>query len=317
MPIIRKKLDPNTVYPSNIRYNPDTGEVESNVNGDWVPNPEADPRNQTTIPARITSDPACDAAQSVVDALKGQVDGVLTAIDNGGTAFTIAGIILSFLSFGPFGVLISIALAIADAMLDAGTTALEAALTPTVYDTLKCIIFCQFNSAGRLREGGLGIIQSQVNDQIGGLAAATLNSMLSLAGEGGINNLAALGTSTGECSGCDCEICDLDLWTHVGLGTEVERGDNYVILQAQNIPGLYGDWRVEIDTTDFDICCPAGTVPVVIIGSPASPTYKYMPCGRPFVDEGSFEHGSAPTGTEVWAVGLDAFSPFTIRFNFL
>jgi len=317
MPIIRKKLIPDEVYPSDIRYDEDTDTVQSNVNGDWVDNPEADPRKQTTFPPRITSNPACDAAQSVSDALKNQLDQTIEAVNNSATAFTIAGLILGLFTFGVFEIFIALALAAANAMIDAGSTALEAALTPTAYETLTCILFCHMNSQGRVKPGEFPAIQSDVNDQIGGLGATILNAMLSLAGEGGVNNLASLGASTGDCSGCGCNTCDIDLWVHVGLGTEIERGDNYIIIQSQAAAGVYGDNRVVVDTTDFNVCCPAGTVPEILIGSPVSPTYKYMPCGRPFVDEGSFEHGSAPVGASVWAVGLDAYSPFTIKFNFL
>jgi len=207
MPIVRRKLDPNTVYPEDLRYNPDTDTVQSNINGTWVDNPAADPRKQTTFPARITSSPACDAAQSVVDALKTQINSVIDAIANAKTLFTIAGIILSLFTFGVFGIFISIALTIGDAMVGAGSTALSAALTDTVFDTLACILYCQFNSSGRLKVGGLDQAESDVDDQIGGLAATVINAMLRLAGEGGVNNLAALGTSTGDCSDCGCGWC--------------------------------------------------------------------------------------------------------------
>lgn len=204
MPIVRRKLDVNTVYPANLRYNLDTDTVQSLVNGDWVDNPQADPRTQTTLPARITSDPACDAARSVADALKNQLDQTVEAVNNAKTAFTIAGLILGLFTFGVFDIFVAIALGIANAMIDAGGTALAAALTPTVFDTLTDILFCAFGSDGRLKDGGLDQAMSDVSDMIGGLGATIINAMLALAGEGGVNNLAALGTSTGDCSDADC-----------------------------------------------------------------------------------------------------------------
>lgn len=206
MPIVRKKLDPNTVYPTNLRYNPDTDTVQSLVNDEWVDNPAADPRHQTSFPPRLTANPACDAAQSVVDALKAQITATITAVGNASTATTIAGLILGLFSFGLFAVFISIALTIANAMIDAGESALTAALTDPVYDQLKCILDCNMDVNGRLSPAALTEVQTEVNDQIGGLAAATLNAMLSLAGEGGINNLASLGTSTGDCDDCGCVV---------------------------------------------------------------------------------------------------------------
>jgi len=206
MPLIRKKLIEAEVYPDNIRYNPDTETVQSLVNGEWVDNPSVDPRLQTTFPPRVTDDTRCDAAQSVSDAFKNQIDAIILAIDNGSTAFTIAGLILGLLSFGVFAIFISIALTIADAMIGAGASALTAALTPSVYETFTCILYCHMDGDGRLQPGGFEAVQADVASMIGGLAAVVLNSMVALAGEGGINNLAALGDSTGNCSGCtDCD----------------------------------------------------------------------------------------------------------------
>jgi len=223
MPIIRRKLDANTVYPTNLRYNSDTDTVQSLVNGDWVDNPQADPRTQTTFPPRLTSDPACDAAESVKDALKGQIDSILTAIDNASTLFTIAGIILSIFTFGTFAIFIDIALGIGGAMVSAGSGAITAALTDPVYETFKCILRCHMNSSGRLNPGELPIVETEVNDQIGGLGATILNAMLSLAGEGGINNLASLGTSTGDCSDCGCVVpCATAVDNGFEYGTDIE-----------------------------------------------------------------------------------------------
>lgn len=210
MPIIRRKLAASDVYPDDIRYNEMTGTVQRNVNGVWEDAPESDPRQQTTLPPRLTADTRCDAAASVADALANQISEILTAIDNAGTAFTIAGIILSLLSFGVFAIFVSIALAIADAMLGYGTAAIEAALPPSAFDALKCILECHMDGQGRLKEGELPAVQSEVTTQIGGIGASIINSMLSLAGEGGINNLASLGTSTGDCSACGCE----DVWCY-------------------------------------------------------------------------------------------------------
>jgi len=206
MPIIRKKLAPGEVYPVDLRYDLDTDTVQRNINGTWTDSPESDPRTQTTLPPHMTSDPACDAAESVKVALKGQIDGVLDAIDAASTLFTIAGIILSIFTFGAYALFIDLALGIGDQMLGFGTEAINAALTDPVYDTLKCILRCHMNSSGRLNPGELPVVESEVTDQIGGIGATILNAMLSLAGEGGINNLASLGTATGDCSDCGCVV---------------------------------------------------------------------------------------------------------------
>lgn len=263
MPIIRRKLAASDVYPDDIRYNPGTDQVQSFINGEWTNNPEADPRRQTTFPPRLTADPACDAAQSVVDALQNQIDATIVAIDNASTAFTIAGLILGLLSFGVFAIFISIALAIADAMIAAGSSALEAALTGGVYDQLKCIIYCNMNDQGRVNEGGLATIQADVDAQIGGLGATILNAMLGLAGEGGINNLASLGTSTGNCSACGCvEPCaDSNSWIAGTINSVVDNGNGTITYNISSVDAgdgtQYAAWGNRTDPNSP--CCTFGS----------------------------------------------------------
>lgn len=204
MPLIRKQLKPSDVYPDNIRYNPNGDQVEVLIDGVWTPAPESDPRKQTTLPPRVTADTKCDAAQSVADALKGQIDGILTAIDNGSTAFTIVGIILSIFSFGVFAIFVSIALAIADFMIGLGAAAIETALPPSAFEDLRCILYCHMDSNGRIKPGHIPAIQQEIVDAVGAVGGSILNSMIDLAGEGGLNGLASVGTSTGDCSTCDC-----------------------------------------------------------------------------------------------------------------
>lgn len=259
MPIVRKQLKPSDVYPTNLRYNETTGKVQSLINGDWVDNPDADPRDQTVFPARVTSDPPCDAAESVKDAFKGQIDGVLLAIEASQTVFTIAGIILSLLAFGPFGIFIALALTLGHDMLDAGTTAINAALTETAYHSFVCILRCQMDSTGRLKENRLGAINTAIDNEIGGLGAVILKGMVGLAGEGGMNNLAALGMSTGDCEDCDCEVCDLDPydWNAIFLPLSpepiVRDNDAGTITQIAVNSGAYWYACVSSDTTFCDL----------------------------------------------------------------
>jgi len=212
MPIVRKRLKPSDVYPDDIRYNPSGDQVEVLIDGVWTPAPGSDPRQQTTLPPRITADTKCDAAASIADALENQINEILTAIDNSLTVAQIAGLILGLFSFGVFAIFINIALAIADAMLGYGSAAIEAALPPAAFDTLKCILYCHMNDEGRINPGDLTNIFSEVGDQIGGIGAGILNDMMSLAGEGGLNNLAAIGTSTGDCSTCGCATTWCKYW---------------------------------------------------------------------------------------------------------
>lgn len=299
MPIVRRKLDVNTVYPASLRYDEDTDTVQSLVNGSWVDNPTADPRTQTSFPARLTADPACDAAASVVGALHGQIDGILEAIDNASTLFTIAGIILSIFTFGAYALFISLALGIADQMVGFGSTAIAAALTEPVYDQLKCILFCQFGANGRLKSGGFAQIQSDVDDQIGGIGATIINAMIRLAGEGGINNLAALGTATGDCAGCECDCGDEEIGFSLVLffGTEIDRNGCNIKAAGDN------DGGHDAVTVTWD-----GTHPwqldreALISGETGTSTWQYYTWDG--TEHGPFTSASAPLDVTVTTIEL-------------
>lgn len=227
MPIIRRRLNPADVYPNDIRYNPAGDKVERLIDGEWKESPQSDPRRNNTLPPRITADTRCDAAQSVSDAMKNQIDQILTAIDNAQTLATIAGLILGLFSFGVFAIFINIALAIADYMLGLGTTAINASLTPTAWDTFTCILYCYMDDDGRIQDADLTNIYQDLTDQIGLPGSQVLIEFLSLAGHGGINNLAAVGSSTGDCDECGCptDWCKFfpfgtdEEWQAIALGT--------------------------------------------------------------------------------------------------
>lgn len=318
MPIIRRKLDPNTVYPTTLRYNPDTDTVQSLVNDEWVDNPAADPRKQTTFPPRITSDPACDAAQSVVDALQTNLSGVISAIEGASTLFTIAGLILGLFTFGTFDIFISLALTIGGGMVDAGAPALEDALGPSAFETLKCILNCHMNNSGRVKPGEFSQILSDVTDQIGGLGAVVLNGMLSLAGEGGINNLAALGTSTGDCDSCDDCGIPCGSAPEVTFGTVIDEyeEDGRKVLRVESVyiasPGF---WDVSLGNYGEG----SGTYPCCHIyawvkySGADIVTTGYTGCAGDLHDPGNPE--THDVSSAYWSSGIGG-SPFVVNIVF-
>lgn len=321
MPIVRKKLAPADVYPENIRYNADTDQVQSLVNGEWVDNPAADPRKQTTFPPHSTGDTQCDAAQAIVDALKAQLDATEEAVGNAATAATIAGLILGLFTFGLFEIFISIALFIANTLIDAGETALEAALTDPVYDTLKCILDCHMTDDGRINPGELPVIEAEVTSQIGGLGAVVINSMLSLAGEGGLNNLASLGMSSGDCSGCGCEPPCGEDWTFDNLGGGDPHGelvgifDGYRRYASTNNGG--STQQIFLNSGDPDTCCQVLDFRVILNPESVTGTYK-ITCG--LAQSGGNLSSGIPLGSCVNFIAMQTTTgadiPFTLEVLF-
>lgn len=322
MPIIRRKLDPAEVYAENIRYDAETDAVQSLINGEWVDNPEADSRTQTLFPPIFSTEPRCDAAESAKDAFKGQIESVTTAISEAKTIYSIAGLILALFTFGIYAIFIAVALFIANVMLEAGTLAIEAAFTPTVYHLFACILYCNMNSQGRLIPDSLGVIKTQIDDQIGGLAATILKAMLDLAGEGGVNNLASLGTSVGDCSECGCEEpCPLIDWV-VGSGALLVRDDDFsMTISSTDIGGgsqgvaIYSPLALSSGGTDESQCC-TGVRFKDRIGGDATEVFVGIRCGYSVTvgNIGNTNPSPVPT-VSVNYVLYSSNSPFTITLT--
>lgn len=319
MPVIRRKLDPNEVYSTTTRYDEESDTVQSLINGTWTDNPAADPRNQTLFPPRTTSNTKCDAAESVADAFENQIDGILTLISESQTAFTIAGAILALFEFGPFGLIIVLAIALAHILLDAGTSALSAALTSTVWHLFACILFCNMDSSGRIKSGALVDIANDIDSQIGGLAATVLKAMIALAGEGGMNNLASLGTATGDCDDCSCG-CDTSLWdilTFDGTpcGVLVSRDETGLTVQGTSHPDFGGiNYLVVIQSNNLDQCCVVESIDT-IIGDTFS-TFYSVDCGEALWPATGFEGPhTLPDATPKNTIHLRSANPFTCKIN--
>jgi hypothetical protein len=321
MPIIRKQLKPSDVYPADIRYDGESDKIQSLVNGSWVDNPAVDPRTQTTFPPRMTSDPQCDAAQSVSDALHNQITEILTAISGAQTAFTIAGIILSLFTFGIFGVFITLALFLAHLMLDAGTSTIEASLTTGAWDTFTCILFCHMTNEGRLNPGEMDAVKTDVDTKIGGVGATIIDAMLTLAGEGGVNNLASLGSATGDCSGCDCvgDTCFEKWAVPVGITTYGKISDDQTGLSEGeirfetldiNTNNLY--YVIVITDGDNSGCLLKGAV-----ADPSVTLTAYSGYGANRTDYGNYTIGS-PNADSQCVNGLlfNSAAPFSIVLTF-
>jgi hypothetical protein len=313
MPIIRRKLDPAVIYPTTQRYNEDSDTVQSFVNGEWVDNPASDPRLQTLFPPRTTGDTKCDAAESVKDAFKNTIDNTITLISESKTFFSIAGAILALFEFGPFGLFIVLAIALANAMLDAGTISLEAALTDPVYHTFACILYCHMDGDGRIT-GHMAEIQTDIDNQIGGLAAVVLKAMLFIAGEGGVNNLASLGTSTGDCSDCECCECDLTAWTEVVGNTITYFGDCIAEIVASTGHGDALYYAGLFAPSDSDDCHMFGVT--VVSGSifTGGNVRSWAVCGESGV--ATHVSGLIPPGDTCYRTLYYVSNvPFTVRFT--
>lgn len=203
--LIRKELDPGELYPLSLRLNDGVVQYSADGGATWADSPGQDPRKMILLPPRATGDLRCDGAANAEDWISNWLSVTLTAVSEGTGALGVVALILPLLiELGPFAVLFELVLAVVAEVISAGSTAVAAALTSTVWTELKCILYCRMHSDGALDAAALANVRADVNSQIGGLAAVVLNLVFDVMGYAGITDAGRTGTVTGSCGGCTC-----------------------------------------------------------------------------------------------------------------
>ncbi len=236
------------------------GTLEKSTDGGttWLPAPENDPRNNSPqFPPLNTDDPEstkCIAATGMVDLIKQQISDQFT--DDMGR-YTIGQLITDWIKTllnDGGNILEGLVTIIQNQVFALGVAALTAALTDTVYDTLKCIFLCNMDSDGTFDEGDVSAISSQITDQIGGIASLFLNHLVGLLGATGLTNLArSSGATSGDCSDCpDCTCAGVVGFETSGYSTVLSWDEDTctVTLQSVETPGFPGTQTIGFDFGD-------------------------------------------------------------------
>lgn len=265
---IRKRLWQGEIVPPNIRYDGTCACVQISTDGGatWVDQPAADPRTSPTylFPPRGGTDPQCASAANMVANLHSFIDGILQILAETSVFTSIATVILTLTDvFGPFAVLVDLAVALADLCAAAGYAALLGAFTPTVYSELLCIFYCNLQTNGALTAPGFTAIQAQIASNIGGTTQTIMDGILALGGLNLLNNWGNTGTATNDCSGCLCGWCyqwltpsDQGAWYAVNAGFVYPTnwgvytpGTGWVNELAWDGAQFYEGMQIEIDFT--------------------------------------------------------------------
>lgn len=319
--VIKKRLDPNEVYPTNLRYNPATDEVEQTYDGGltWAPNPNQDPRTaiQYLYPPVVALDPRCQSASNIVRFINNVIDDALTAIAEGLDALSFALILLPLLvELGPFAILFDLILALAFTLMSAGATALSAAFTNEVYDALVCIFFCALEPDGSATTEDVEAIRAQIESEIGGLVGVVMDAMLLLMGPNGVSNQGTLGDAPADCDACACGICEgalggegLGAWLlNPNLGvTECYNTSTYDAVDdkvvGHDCTGDYDGFKVWGVYETLDIACAGLFVQAKSSGGPR--TMRIFKNGmQQTTDPTNFD---VIDGVEYWSWNLAAF----------
>lgn len=251
MQIIRKKLDPSEVANPQVRYNPETDSTESDFNGDgdWSPNPGLDIRSSPAalFPPVDADDPRCQAAANMTRYISDFINDVsntlgwATAAE--GLLTTVMGAVaIIFPEGAAIGVFALLGLDLATTLFSAGVTAVQAAFDNTTLDTLTCIFLCGIESDGSVSPDDLVQLESDIGDQIGGLAAIVIDGMFLLMGSTGLSNAGARGDAPSDCSTCPTCDCPPELDWCEDLILPDRNYDGGFVASSEGIWSGYGEY---------------------------------------------------------------------------
>lgn len=206
-----------------------------------------------------------------------------------------------------------------------GIAALRAALTDTVWDTMKCIIYCHIKPDASFDEAGWQAVKSDIASKIGGIASLFLQQLVNVLGPVGMTNMARSGgATTGDCSACDCSDCtNLDAWAIQSfdghnVGIEVTRGDNFITLTGTSHPDFGTPYNAIIKTPDTMSCCKVMSIET-LDGDGTDYHFFHVECGLGQWPSGTFTNFAGipePTYSNQIFIRKDSGSNFTVKITF-
>lgn len=295
------------------------GVLESSDDGGitWTPAPQDDIRITATefppVPGEPSSDKKCIAATGMKVLIKSQIGDQLT---DDMSRYTLDQLIKDWTSTyigtsNPFQAILTV---IVNQIFALSIALIRAALTDPVYETLQCIFLCRMSDDLSFTEAQKASVISDVGDQIGGIATLFLQQLINLLGSRGLTNLArAYGSTTGDCS--DCDDCPTPCGTHWEIypdampnryGTILERGDDYLIVEATVLTG--SNYYIILQTTGMDDCCYLTSHTDWPVTAPQTATG--LLCGENFPVHGISDNQC------IWLIQMQEGAPFTRRVTF-
>lgn len=207
MQVIRKRLWADEGAPASTRYNQDTEQVETTPDGGttWNPDPGSDPRSNPAYQLPPNPDGNCAAAAGMVVQMKIFVEGMADA-----TLIGIANVALLMLvtMIPGAGWLFGVALAVASGVLAAGTGVIAASFTPTVWEQILCILYCNIAADGTVNQEQLDAIQAEIDAQCGSTVSAGTAFMWQTWGFVGLTNAGVINADPlADCDDCNCGWC--------------------------------------------------------------------------------------------------------------
>jgi len=203
--VIRTRLAESDVTPPNTRYDgtPPVFQTSYDDGATWVDTPNQDVRYSSFAqfpPLTPGTGVICDAAERMTQQLKDCIHLMCTVAD---AAQAVTGLLeLILLPEGLVGVLLSLFFTICDWIIDNGQATILAAFTDTVYDDIKCELFCRINVDGTITQANLDAAWDAVQAAHTGTVATVIGEVRFLFTDVVFSNAATQRTETGDCSAC-------------------------------------------------------------------------------------------------------------------
>jgi hypothetical protein len=303
--------------PIQYRYSPE-GVLERSTNGgaNWLDAPQYDPRVYSPqfppISGEDGSEKRCVAAAGAAALIKEQIGDQLT---DDMSRYTLKQLVEDWVgtmleSSNPFQALLTV---ITNQIFALVITALRAALTDPVYETLQCIFYCAISNDASVNNAQWTQIRADITAQIGGIAGIFLEHLIYLLGTTGTTNLLRSGgVASADCSECDCgEGCSNEWVLRTGFeefDTIISQSSTQITVQAHT-PLSNGVYYVDIHTAEYTLGCYINSINV-IAGSVLSTAYTAVPSSDEPVP------GLGPVNVCCNRLQPQDAGPFTIQFIF-
>jgi len=203
---------------------------------------DADPRFNSPIFPPLFGPPGpdlrCSGALSGREFMRLSVEYIATNTALWQNIFAlIAGLIGMLSSLFPIvgTIVVGIITAIAMAIFAFGRAAFEAAMTSTVLDTYKCILFCNIEDDASFTSAGWQGVKQDVVSQLDGIPEAFFWNMTNSLGPVGLTNACrSFPGLAGSCSTCGCQESCTDIW--VIEGDVVSDDGETIIINSVFVP---------------------------------------------------------------------------------
>jgi hypothetical protein len=181
----------------------------------WVPDADNDPRREWVsappLPGEDGDSKKCAAADNVRDQFNVWADELIELLEAGTLITAIAAAVVAFIASVVFasgvgaawGVLL---FSFAAALFAEGSEGFDDAMTLTVYEQFRCILYCNIQEDGSFTEANIVAILQEITDTFDGIVEAFFYSIVSTMRSVGMSNTGTLGDATStDCTECGCE----------------------------------------------------------------------------------------------------------------